>query len=239
MISHSSTDPVSRPPSRQGTVFQTYKRIRAVAGHLKRTAPRVFRMSPRVAAVTLQKLLGRSDYKRWSNPENLETWWDSRTQKLAGFIPARSRVLEFGAGRRQLPHYLPPGCTYIASDLTPRDPDMIVCDLNRRPLPDLRHLAADIAVFAGVLEYISDLRSLAIWLAEQTPVIVVSYDSVKAERATPARAVELFTRRNFGYLNNHTLAELEGIFSSGGFRCVRTDTWNLQEIMVFALDRSR
>jgi hypothetical protein len=196
-------------------------------------------MSPRVAAVTVRKLLGRSDYKRWSNAENLETWWEARTQKLARYIPPESRVLEFGAGRRKLQHYLPHGCTYFASDLTPRDPDTIVCDLNRRPLPDLRHLAPDIAVFAGVLEYVGDLRSVAAWLAEQTPVTVVTYDSVKAERATPARAVELFTRRNFGYLNNHTLAELEGIFSSAGFRCVRTDTWNSQEIMVFALDRSR
>lgn len=238
MISHSPTNPASGQASRSGTVFQTYKRIRAVAGHLRRTAPRVFRMGPRVAAVTVQRLLGRSDYKRWSNPANLETWWDSRTQKLAGFIPPQSRVLEFGAGRRQLPHYLASGCTYFASDLTSRGPDTILCDLNQRPLPDLRHLEADVAVFAGVLEYVSDLRSLATWLVGQTSLIVASYDCVKAERATPARALELFTRSNFGYQNNHTLAELEGIFSSAGFRCVQTDVWDSQEILVFESTRS-
>ncbi len=35
-----------------------------------------------------------------ANPSNLEAWWESRTQKLAGMIPPSTRVIEFGAGKR-------------------------------------------------------------------------------------------------------------------------------------------
>jgi hypothetical protein len=195
-------------------------------------------MVPRVAFISVQKLFRRSDYTRWSNSENLEKWWESRTQRLAGFIPAGSRVVEFGAGRGQLRRYLASGCTYVPSDLTARFPDTIVCDLNGRPLPDLRHLKADVAVFSGVLEYIGDLSAVAKWLSQQTSAIVASYDSVKSAPASIARFAELYRRRYFGYLSNHTVGELEAIFARAGFRCVQTDVWNSQQIMVFASERS-
>jgi hypothetical protein len=195
-------------------------------------------MVPRVAVTSFQRIVRRSDYRRWSNTENLEKWWDSRTQKLAGFIPARSRVVEFGAGRGQLRRYLPSGCTYVPSDLTARLPGTIVCDLNDRPLPDLRHLGADVAVFSGVLEYVVDLSTVATWLSQQTSAIVASYDYVKSAPASIARFAELYRRRYFGYLSNHTIDELEAIFASAGFRCVRTDVWNSQLIMEFASTRS-
>lgn len=238
MILRSHTDSRSdtRPDvSSQPPVVGAYRRLRVVAGDIKRTAPGVVSMMPRIARVGVQRLLGRSDYARWSNPESLETWWDSRTQKLARFIPPRSRVVEFGAGRRQLPHYLPQGCTYFASDLTKRSPETIICDLNRRPLPDLRHLNADVAVFAGVLEYVRDLPSVARWLSGQTRSIIASYDNVKSQPTTVARVVELCRRSYFGYHNNSRLEELTAIFSSAGFRCVQTDEWESQHIIVFRL----
>ena len=242
MILRSRTDSRSdkgRSPASHAPAVRVYRRVRAFAGDVKRTASSVVSMMPRIARVSVQRLLGRSDYARWSNPESLEKWWDTRTQKLARFIPAQSRVVEFGAGRRQLPHYLAQGCTYVASDLTQRSPDMIVCDLNRRPLPDLRHLKANVAVFAGVLEYVRDLPAVAVWLAQQTSMTVASYDHVKSKPATVARIVELCRRRYFGYHNDYTLEELTAIFSSAGFRCVQTDVWDSQRIMVFAPAASR
>ena len=61
---------------------------------------------PRVTKILLCKLLHRSDYKRWTNPHSLETWWDARTEKIARLIPQNTRVIEFGAGRRQLETFL-------------------------------------------------------------------------------------------------------------------------------------
>ena len=92
----------------------------------------------RLGKVGLLKILHQSDYRRWRNPENLELWWIERTEMIARLIPKNSRVIEFGAGLRQLEKFLDSSCSYIPSDLTDRGPGTIICDLNRRPLPDLR-----------------------------------------------------------------------------------------------------
>ena len=141
------------------------------------------------------RMLGRSDYERWSNPSNLEAWWESRTQKLAGLIPPGTRVIEFGAGQRRLQGYLDQGCTYVASDLVERGPDTFVCDLNRRPLPDLGALRPDVAVFAGVLEYIRDVPSLVEWLSEHVTYCVASY--ALTERTGLVSALTVGVRRAY------------------------------------------
>ena len=192
----------------------------------------------RAAIVLLDRMKGRPDYRRWTDPKSLETWWDSRTQKLATFVTAGSCVLEFGAGRRQLERFLPSDCTYIPSDLVDRGPSTIVCDLNKRPLPDLRGLSVDLVVFAGVLEYIEDIDSLAVWLAEQTQSVVASYDCVKSPNRSLRRVVELLRRSNFGYMSHFTLAELTAAFERAGFRSVKTDTWNDQRVLLFELGSS-
>src|ERR1700752_3654962 len=78
-----------------------------------------------------------SDFSRWTSTRNLESWWDARTEQIARLVPDKSRVVEFGAGRRQLQRFLSPSCVYVPSDLIDRGSGTFVCDLNRRPLPDL------------------------------------------------------------------------------------------------------
>jgi len=187
----------------------------------------------RAAIILLNRIEGRSDYRRWTDPKSLETWWDSRTQKLATFVTAGSCVLEFGAGRRQLERFLSSDCTYIPSDLVDRGPGTVVCDLNKRPLPDLRGFSVDVVVFAGVLEYIEDLDSLAVWLAEQTQSVVTSYDCIRSPKRSLTRVAELLRRSNFGYMSHFTLPELTAAFERAGFRSVRTDTWNDQCLLLF------
>src|ERR1700677_4824121 len=104
----------------------------------------------------LCRWFGWSDRSRWRNTKELLPGWDERTLILASLLPGNSRVIEFGAGRRQLELHLPAGCTYIASDLVDRGKDTLVCDLNVEPRPDLSRLGIDTAVFGGVLEYIQD-----------------------------------------------------------------------------------
>jgi hypothetical protein len=190
-------------------------------------------MMPRVAMVAFSKFVGRSDYQRWENVENLESWWEARTKKLAGLIPAGSVVLEFGAGRQQLKRLLAPGCTYYASDLTDRGPGTVVCDLNARPLPDLRYLKADVVVFGGVLEYMRDLPSLAQWLKDQAPIVITSYDCLRSQGRTLGYLVELFRRSNFGYMSHYSLSGLIAGFENAGFRCVAKDAWENQQLLVF------
>jgi hypothetical protein len=190
------------------------------------------RTATRVAKMALWRSVGRSDYARWSDVDSLETWWESRTQKLAQMIPDGTRVLEFGAGRRRLARFLGPHCTYMASDLVDRGGDTFVCDLNRRPLPELGPLRPQVAVFAGVLEYVRDVPAVVSWLAPQVSYCVASYVSVHRAGLWNRLAVSA-SRTYYGYMNSYSEAELIEVFSRHRFRCVRTESWNDQRLFLF------
>lgn len=185
------------------------------------------------------RLLNQSDYPRWTNLVNYEAWWDSRSEKIARLIPPTSRVIEFGAGRRQLEKFLDPTCTYIPSDLVERGPGTFVCDLNRRPLPGLSHLNVDTAVFSGVLEYIQDLESLVEWLARHVSLCVVSYACVLPRKVTVQRFRDRLYRFYHGYMNSYEEEELVDLFRRSGFNCIARDPWTSQRVFLFVNQRVR
>lgn len=205
------------------------------------TGKRLFRAvgaTIRFARNTLMRWTGRADYKRWSSPAGLEEWWVERTRLMATLVPPDSRVIEFGAGRRQLEKLLPTGCTYTPSDLVDRGPGTLVCDLNQRPLPDLSEIAPEVSVFAGVLEYIRDISGLVQWLARSgVSICVVSFDPVPAGIGLVARYREASRRSYYGYMNRLTEAELAGIFTSAGFQCSDRKRWTTQVILQFRKGR--
>lgn len=185
------------------------------------------------------RTLLKSDYQRWTNLGNYEEWWDSRTEQIARLIPPTSRVIEFGAGRRQLDKFLDPSCIYVASDLTDRGPGTFVCDLNRRPLPDLNHLNVDTAVFSGVLEYIHDLDSLVKWLAQQVSFCVASYACAQTSGRIVDQVRGRLERFYFGYMNNFREEELVDLFRRAGFRCNARDPWTSQRVFLFKNQRAQ
>jgi hypothetical protein len=163
----------------------------------------------------------------------LETWWDARTEKIAQLIPQGARVIEFGAGRRQLEKFLDPSCSYVPSDLTDRGPGTIICDLNRRPLPDLARLSVDTAVFGGVLEYIHDLESLIEWLAEHVSVCIASYAYVAPSLSLVGTVRDRLVRLYYGYMNRYSEEEFVDLFGRAGFICTARETWNSQLLFRF------
>jgi methyltransferase family protein len=192
----------------------------------------------RVGKMLVLKFLHQSDYQRWTTSGSLETWWDTRTEKIAQLIPHNTRVIEFGAGRRQLEKFLDRSCSYIPSDLTDRGPGTIICDLNR-PLPDLRYVQADVAVFSGVLEYVRDLEALIKWLSVQIPFCIASYTYVAPNQNVMQRIRDRFDRLYYGYMHNYTEEELVHLFNRWGFVCTTKDTWTSQRIFLFANQRTR
>lgn len=187
----------------------------------------------RWAKMAVFRSLGRSDYERWTDTSNLEAWWESRTRMLAAMVPQGSRVVEFGAGTRSLGRSLDPSCSYVASDLVERGPDTFVCDLNRRPLPDLGPLQPDVAVFAGVLEYLRDVPSIVAWLAAHVRYCAASYAVVQP--AGPMRTLAARTLRTYyGYMNSYTETDVVAVFRRGGFACLRSDSWKDQRLFLFA-----
>jgi hypothetical protein len=186
----------------------------------------------RWAKMALFRSIGRSDYERWADADNLEAWWESRTRKLAGLVPAGTRVVEFGAGSRALERCLDASCTYMASDLVDRGPGTFICDLNRRPLPDLGTLRPEVAVFAGVLEYVRDVPTVVAWLARQVRFCAASY--AVADRSGLVRSLAARVKRTYyGYMNAYNETDIVAVFRRGEFACIQTDSWNDQRLFLF------
>jgi hypothetical protein len=188
----------------------------------------------RVVRTGFNRLLGRSDYARWSDPQNLEAWWEARSQRMASLVPNHARVIEFGAGSGRLRAHLDQSCDYIPSDIVERAPGTVICDLNRQPLPNLGHLGADVAIFAGVLEYIGDIERVVAWLAQFVEQCIVSYDCVPRETTLLASIRERLRRRYYGYHSDLTEAKLLEIFRDHGFAPIHCDSWTNQRIFAFA-----
>jgi hypothetical protein len=189
----------------------------------------------------LCRWFGWSDRSRWRNTKELLPEWDERTLILASLLPGNSRVIEFGAGRRQLELHLPAGCTYIASDLVDRGKDTLVCDLNVEPRPDLSRLGIDTAVFGGVLEYIQDLESLVRWVTRDVDRCLVSYECAQTRRSDRSRLYESFTRAQVGWVNTFHEDDFVLLFEREGFLLARRELWRTKDGSepIFLFERKR
>jgi len=185
------------------------------------------------------KIFGGSDLSRWSNSGNLLEEWQPRTATLAKWIPKGSRVIEFGAGNRKLQPMLDASCTYFASDLVEKPGVTLVCDLNKKPLPNLSEISPEIAVFSGVLEYIHDLPTLAAWLATHVNKCLVSYSCVDTRGGALRRIRGAYQRANHGWVNNYTEPQIVEIFHEVGFQCTDKDHWKDQRLFLFENQRTK
>ena len=121
---------------------------------------------------------------------------------------------------------LPPGCVYIPSDLVGRGPDTLVVDLDERPLPDLAPHHPDVAVFAGVLEYLGHLRDVPTWLAREVTTCIASYECATSRARTVGRVREALRRYRNGWITTYSEDELVALFESAGWRCDERLTWS-------------
>lgn len=181
----------------------------------------------RFGAATLSRRLSSTpDVARWADLDNFDPEWNERTQIIADLIAPDSRVLEFGAGRRHLQTVLDPRSTYLPSDLVKRSDDTFVADLNERPLPALDALKPDVVIFAGVLEYITRLPDLPVWLASEVSTCIASYECATSAPRSFRRPAEVARRWRTGWVNTYTEAELVSMFSAAGFDCLERRTWS-------------
>ena len=174
----------------------------------------------------LLKTVGGSDLSRWAHIKNYPLEWAERTNLLAEWIPARSRVLEFGAGRQVLRDRLPEGCTYLPADLVKRNAETLIYDLNRRPFSPLPE--CDVVVLSGVLEYLNDLDQVAAHLATLCSRVVTSYAAIDIPQN--ARRVD---RRAAGWFNDFTGDEVRAIFERNGFETTASRNWSSQVLFCF------
>ena len=109
-----------------------------------------------------------------------------------------------------LKRLLPNGCHYQGCDLTAREPDTVVCDLNAGEFPSEAAVQADVIVMLGVLEQIVDVENLFTHLRFCKRDLVLSYCATdltgKCDRAA------------LGWINHFSFFELARLFDRYGFR---------------------
>src|SRR5262249_32477364 len=104
----------------------------------------------------------------------------------------------------------------------------------RRPLPDLRGIAATVAIFGGVLEYTTDVKVLAAWLAFiGIETCIASFDAVPAGLSRLERLRERLRRWHFGYMCHATEGRLLDAFAASRMSCVEKRVWTTQGIYRF------
>lgn len=115
----------------------------------------------------------------------------------------------------------------MPADLVRRSSNTIVFDLNKRPLPDFRELHLDVAVFGGVLEYISDVRAISNWLCSNVSMCIASYECTTPGLHTKEKAFEILSRIKNGWVTHYTEEEFKDLFRSAGFDFHEKVQWGL------------
>jgi hypothetical protein len=146
-------------------------------------------------------------------------------------------VIEFGAGNQRLKSMLDASCVYFASDLVDRGNTALVCDLNKRPLPDFSHLSAQVAVFSGVLEYIHDVKDIAQWLAPRVELCVCSYSCLEPPQNDLLHIKTATSRASNGWVNGYTEAQIVEIFREAGFTLADSEAFEGQRLFLFERQR--
>lgn len=124
-------------------------------------------------------------------------------------------------------------CVYFASDLVDRGDTALICDLNKRPLPDFSHLSAQAAVFSGVLEYIHDVKDIAQWLATRVELCVCSYSCFEPPQNDRLHIRTAASRASNGWVNSYTEAQIVEIFGDAGFSLANAETFESQRLFLF------
>ena len=175
----------------------------------------------RTLVTLLRQARGTSDLQYWAELDNHADLWEKRTLKLASLVAEGDRVIEFGAGRRQLENLLDSSCHYTPSDIVDRGPGTLVIDLNARPLPEL-HGSFDLAIFGGVLEYIHQVPEVLEWLANSSVTRVIASYEVSGTESSRERV----NRAGSGWVNSYSAETLRDVFESSGYPVASEDHWD-------------
>jgi hypothetical protein len=209
MNNRDADDVVKRHESASG--YAASRQIWLLPGTVASSTPPGFKLK--------RKLFRQANPYRWTDATSFCPEWIERSRIIARLIPKGSRVLEFGAGLSKLPSGLDHSCTYAASDLIGRSKDTWILDLEKRPLPALPDDRFDVAVFAGVLEYLSDVPGVISWISQYVTRCISSYECAPAGGHICGHLKRMWNRASLGWVNAYTEEELKTIFAHAGFLC--------------------
>lgn len=164
-----------------------------------------------------------SDKARWAQDKSLQSSWNERTALLGDYIEDGAKVIEFGAANLFLKGYLNDRVSYTGSDIVARFPEIVVCDLNEKPLKiDLTKF--DSVVMSGVLEYIYDpFYIFNYFYQEGIETILFSYSCADYCKQN---------RLHNGWLSDFKHFEILNLISNTRFKIIKRELWKDQHLFM-------
>jgi FkbM family methyltransferase len=158
-----------------------------------------------------------SDGWRWASPRNFENGAETRAALAAPHIPAKSRILDLGAGLMKMALRLRGGSVYTPLDLIRYASATIVADLNQDGFPDGEW---DCALALELLEHIHDVPALLANIHASCSLLICTYECVNNGDDTS----EVQKRRERGFFNDYDQEDLHQMLQSAGWRVRLSET---------------
>lgn len=178
----------------------------------------------RRAKAILATLLFATHKRRWKKVAfSGRPPWDMRNEKIAGFIPDGSSVIDLGCGAQTLRDHLGPSCSYQPCDLVKSTSDVIVCDFNAGAYPAVGKRFTHV-VCSGVLEYIQDHHKFLKLSSSLGDNLVLSYNL----RLPGDSKLQRMTNN---WINHFSRVELESIFGEALLSAECLDTSETGEVI--------
>lgn len=144
------------------------------------------------------------------NPHPL---WERRAELAAGYLSDVAGVSDFGCGAMLLERKLSQSTQYVPFDIVQRDIRTTVIDLNMVEPPAVPGVEA--AACLGLLEYLHHLQEVLRALRRHYEVAAISYAC--------SAGGNVGGRRAHGWMNDHTLSEMEALLRQCDWRVVDSD----------------
>lgn len=151
----------------------------------------------------------------WQSLEYFDEGWIERIKLLSSYLNSDNlTVCDMGCGKQWLKEHLPQSVTYIPVDYVARTSDTIVCDFDKREMPD-QSLLNDVVFCSGILEYIDDID----WFISS----ISSAKKIIASYCTIEKFPNLKLRESYAWRNNYSSHELISKFIKAGFVLKKID----------------
>lgn len=159
---------------------------------------------------------GAPDRERWRNPSSYKPEWGDRAQLASSLVADGTSIFEIGVGDGTFRSLVKRRCRYEGADLAPLDDSVLTLDIERDPLPARTY---DYIVALGVIEYLYSAPSAIAKMCAAGKNILVSYCC----RHPGQLGVYTTQRRQRGWFNDYSEAELDAIFLEQGFRPIKRE----------------
>lgn len=153
-------------------------------------------------------------YPTWRQVERFDPAWKSRIERMASFItPNDQSIVDVGCGPMWLRDFLSADTKYTGIDYMYRGENMIVCDLNSQPTPEV---SADVWFISGCLEYLDNPHQFISDASRLSKKCILSYCDIE-------HFPSMSERMQRGWRNHLSVENIKESFTANGMRVMHTE----------------